>query len=169
MKMSDVVFDVEEAVTREWMKSMADFGLNPTLMKIYSTLFFATDALGLAELSEKTGYSTSTICQNMDLLKRLTDIREFKRPGSKKIYYECQHNIKLIQKKKLETLAKQVENLVKVLKESEEKLATVDTDEANVKLGYIKELRTEYEKIISLMQKIDYIKGLTSIIAKDRK
>lgn len=144
--MSVAVDEVKEEVTDACMKVMENFGFNPTLMRIYFTIFFAPEELGLKEICEDTGYSVSMISSQMSILERLSDIRKFKKPGSKRIYYECQHDVKIVMKKKMTESMNIIANVTRVLKESDEKLARDKDPESERIRGYLNDMRKEYGK-----------------------
>jgi DNA-binding transcriptional regulator GbsR (MarR family) len=77
-------------------------------------------------------------------------VHKFKKPGSKKIYYECQHDVKIILKKKMSETRGHVKKLIKVLEEAEEKLAEDKNPDAVRIRGHIADMRKEYERINSL-------------------
>ena len=98
--MTDILEDVEREVTEKFMDFTDVLGINPTIMKVYTTLFFSLEPLGLSEIAEKTGYSVSTVCNNVAIAEKLLDVRKIKKPGSKKVFFECQHDISIIERKR---------------------------------------------------------------------
>jgi DNA-binding transcriptional regulator GbsR (MarR family) len=121
-------------------------GYNPTVMRIYVLLFLSTKPMGLKEISERTGYSVSTVCNMMEIVERTMDVRKFKKPGSKRVYYECLHDLCLIHKKKMGEAMKEASAMVEILRESEEMLKDETDGEAVIKRGHITRLRTGYER-----------------------
>ncbi|MFC2162038.1 GbsR/MarR family transcriptional regulator [Candidatus Altiarchaeota archaeon] len=144
--MQETIREVKGDITEHYTKLFEEFGMNPTMIKVYMSLFFSKEPLGLQELADDTGYSVSTICQTADLLEKYVDVRKFKNPGSKKSYYECQHDIKTAMRKKFGGMREMMQDLVRVLKESEEKLKTADDEETKRISGHITKLRKDYEK-----------------------
>ena len=144
--MSDVVKHVEEHLTEEYMNMSQEFGFNPTIMRVYMILFFSDKPLGLKEISEKTGYSVSTALNAMTIVEKMTDVRHFKKPKSKKTYYECQHNtLEIIRKKISQIQDRCVRVLMKTLKEAESELAKDESPKAQRYRGYIKKMIHDYE------------------------
>ena len=151
-----VADEVEERVTREYMDMCSEFDINPTLAKIYMSLFFAEKPIGLDELVEKTGYGKSTICKSMGLIEHLMDVGRFKKPGSKKIYFECHHDTnEILHKIMVAVKEREVRVMIKLLKESEEKLKKEDTEKAKTYTEYISKLRKDYEKCNKVLGLID--------------
>ena len=161
--MSEIIGEVRQDIEEQYTKFFEDFGMSPTLIKIYMSLFFSKEPLGLSEISQDTGYSNSTICQTVDMLVRYTDIRKFKKPGSKKIYYECTHDIKKAVRKKMGGQREMIQTLIRVLKESEEKLDDSKDDDADRMKGHIIKLRKDYEK----MDKVFALLMTMQIIGKE--
>jgi len=165
--MSDITDEVEEEFTGKAMKALSMFGIQETPMKVYMAIFFTDDAMGLSEISEKTGYSTSTVSNNLPLLEGLLDIRRFKKPGSKKIYWECQHDVGLIQKKKWREAMKAVKTLMEAIDKAKDKLAKDDSDRAKRIDGHLTEWRKAYGKIDLFRNMFMKIQGLTGKGEKD--
>ncbi|MFH1404223.1 MAG: hypothetical protein ABIH11_08150 [Candidatus Altiarchaeota archaeon] len=145
--MSGVVCEVREEVTRHYAGIFEEMGLSSTMIDIYMSLFFSKEPMGLQEIAGDTGYSVSTVCNTIDLLVKYTDVRKFKKPGSKKIYYECTHDIKKAMRNKISGHQDMIRGLINVLKESEEKLVGDDDPDAERIRGDIGKLRKDYEKI----------------------
>jgi hypothetical protein len=64
------------------------------------------------------------------VLERLADIRRFHKPGSKKVYFECPHDLKLIQRNKMYEFTKSIKSMTRTLEESDKKLAKEDNKKA---------------------------------------
>ncbi|MBD3389059.1 MAG: hypothetical protein GF416_08225 [Candidatus Altiarchaeales archaeon] len=107
--------------------------------------------MGLQEIADDTGYSVSTVCKNVNILERMTDVRRFKKPGSKKIYYECQHDIKKALRKKIVEQRGMVQSLVDILKDSDERLRNDEDPDSERIRKDLEKLRKDYEKVIKLL------------------
>jgi DNA-binding transcriptional regulator GbsR (MarR family) len=121
-------------------------GFNPTVMRIYIIIFLSTKPLGLKEISQKTGYSISTVSNTMEIIEGTMDIRKFKNPGSKKTYFECTHDMVQIHKKKMEAARKEAESMTQILKEAEDLLKDENSPDSAIRLEHIIRLRESYEK-----------------------
>ncbi len=137
-----------------YAKIFSSWGINPTVSRVYFTIFLSTEPLGLKEISDETGYSVSTVSNVMEILERMTDIRRFKKPGSKKIYYECQHDFLLVQKKKFQQAYGQMHAVKGLFKESEEKLQGEDDPESVKVRGYMKQAYDDLQKVEELLAEL---------------
>ena len=152
--MTDILEDVEREVTEKFMDFTDVLGINPTIMKVYTTLFFSLEPLGLSEIAEKTGYSVSTVCNNVAIAEKLLDVRKIKKPGSKKVFFECQHDISIIERKKSKHIKQQMESIIRVLKSSEKKLSKSRDVKTSEILVHIKNRRIAYEKCMLIYEKL---------------
>lgn len=149
--MSEIIQEVKGDITDVYSQIFEDLGINPTMIQVYMEVFFAEEPIGLQEIAKGTGYSMSTICKTMDFLERMTDIRKFKKPGSKKIYYECMHDIKKAMRKKVGEQRQIIKQLLSVLAQSEAKLKA-SGDERDVAVSaHVTKLKKDYEKVDKLL------------------
>ena len=154
LKMSSTTDEIMRELTDTLVEAFAGSGMNPTISRIYMGLFLAKKPQGLKEISEKTGYSVSTILGKMEVLDRFTDIRKFKQPGSKKIYYKCDHDIPSIMVKKIRNGKRLTQLMIDELKEAEEKLAKQKTPEAEDMMKKLVKMRRDYEDFNILTDKM---------------
>lgn len=159
--MKGVVEEVREDITREFSVMAERFGLNNSMMRIYMCLFFSTKPLSMEDIVGETGYSKSTVCNMMALIERLTDVRRFQKPGSKKVYFECLHDMKLIQRNKMEEFAKSIKSVTKTLEESDRKLAAENGRDAQLIRKHLAEWRGavgKFNMVAGFMEKIMELK-----------
>jgi len=150
--MSSLVDSVKKEVEEGYIKFMDYFGMKPTFMQLYLAVFFAGKPIGLREIAKETGYSISTVSNSMEVIERLTDVRSFKEPGSKKRFYECQHDIMLIQRKKLQEAHNSMIPLIELFKKAEETLIN-ENDPETVKIrGHIRKRREEMERLVEVVK-----------------
>jgi len=149
--------EVKKEVTDTFTHMFGAHGLSPTISRLYMELFFSDEPLGLRELSDRTGYSISTVCANLDMLEKFADIKKSKKPGSKKIFYECEHDIISTQKKKFSQGKKMIQGMVEQLKTSEEKLSTQETTETKHMREHITKMRQDYEFLDNMFDKINAV------------
>ena len=138
-------------MTRYYAGMLQEFGMKPTLVEVYLSIFFSSEPMGLSDISGETGYSKSTVCKMMDVLTKYTDIRRFKKPGSKKIYYECAHDIKQAVRRKMGSQRQLITGLIRILNESEEKLAQDQGAEAERIKTDLMRLRKDYERVDKML------------------
>lgn len=152
--MSKVIDEVEEDVTERIARLFELGGANPTILRIYMALFFANKPLGLKEISQKTGYSVSTVCSLMGIVENLFDVKTFKQPGSKKVYYECCYDILKVHHKNMMATRQKAQSIIEVLRETEERLKDEKDPEAAQLQGNISHMREDYEKFIGVFDKV---------------
>ena len=148
------ITEIRKEVADTYLKNHEELGSYNTLINIYYSLFFCPRPLGLDDISKLTGYSKSTVCTAMDLVERLMDVRKFKRPGSKKVYYECTHDTFLIHQKRMQEMRKQIPQLVDVLRSSEDRLKDETAPEAVQIRDFLKERRESYERFDHMFDEI---------------
>ena len=158
--MSKTTEHVEREVTETYSRMFEKFGMDPVLVKLYIALFFSTKPLGMQELTQKTGYSMSSVCTAMDVVEKMMDVRKFKKPGSKKVYYECEHDTHAIVEKKISQADAQIMEMIGTLKKAETKIKTDKSPEAKTILENIKKLRKDHElyhELLHNMLSVHYI------------
>ncbi|MDP6626835.1 MAG: hypothetical protein QGG50_02950 [Methanopyri archaeon] len=79
--------DIEEDLLTNVIPVMAPMGMSPIFGRIMFTLMFSPKPVTMQELSERTGYSLSSLSTNLKLLVGLKKVRQETRPGSKKLYF----------------------------------------------------------------------------------
>lgn len=126
-------------------------GLNPTMFDIYMELFLSTKPIGLKEIADATGYSVSTVCNNMEAIENLLDVRKFRMPGSKKEYYECQNDLTTIYRKKVTRAREILPQIIQALREAEEGMGAGDA----ALLERIARRRQDYERLGGLLENME--------------
>jgi DNA-binding transcriptional regulator GbsR (MarR family) len=147
--------ETEEEMIEKVVKLFEMQGFNPTVMRIYISIFLSTKPIGMQEISKKTGYSISTVCNTLEIIERTMDIRKFKKPGSKKIYYECIHDLVLAHRKKMESARQEAKAMIQILTEAEDLLKEDKSPEAIIKRANINRLRHSYEKFHEMCHKFE--------------
>ena len=151
--MTEVLKKVEEGIARQYEELAGYFGMDPTITRIYMAVFFAEQPIGLEELSERTGYSMSTICTKMPNIEKTFDIVRFKKPGSKKNYNRWENDCRSIIEKRSVILRKFVENMKRTLDEAEELLSSSKDKKARSHLEKIRILKDSYLKMDQIIEK----------------
>jgi len=157
--MSEITDTVEKNIAEEYEELASYFGFDPTIVRVYMAIFFAEEPIGLKEVSQKTGYSTSTICTMMPKIEDMFDVRKFKKPGSKKNYYECQNNFQSIIEKKLGIMKKFIERVTQNLQECEKLLEESKDKKARIQLGKISKLKESYQRLNAILQRHEEFLG----------
>jgi len=151
--MSEIADRVEDKIKEEYGRHFAQFGLKPTMMDIYLTIFFAGEPVGLQEISEKTGYSVTTVANTLPIVEQICDVKSYKKPKSKKIFYECQHNALEIFKRKMKYQLDTMKDIVKLLSECEQELSGEKDAKAVRHQKSISKLLKDYETIASRLER----------------
>ena len=152
--MSKTTEEVKRDVTGGAVEILSSFGMSPTVTQLYLELFFSGEPLGLKELSGRTGYSVSTVCTSMDLLESMLDVRKFTKPGSKKVYYICEHDTKPVFHKKWMMSHKALHSIIEKLGAAEARLRDDRSPEAKSMRAYVAKLRMDYELAHSILTKM---------------
>ncbi len=151
--MSKITDDVKAEITNGYMSLCESFGINPTVGRIYTVIFFSDKALGLDEIAAETGYSVSTISKSMNISENIFDIRRFRNPGSKKVYFECEHSaIAAIRKAFFEVLGKNIEDMARIIDGCEIKLREDESEKSRAYLRNVQKLKKDYEAINRLLE-----------------
>ncbi len=153
--MAKTYTETEKEMVEKVVKLFEMQGFNPTVMRVYIAIFLSSKPLHMQEISEKTGYSISTVCNTLEITERTMDIRKFKKPGSKRIYFECVHDLALIHRKKMETARQEAHTMVRILAEAENLLKEDKSPDSVVKRENIKRLRHSYEKFHDMCHKFE--------------
>ncbi|MBU1922631.1 hypothetical protein KKD84_05480, partial [Patescibacteria group bacterium] len=142
--MPDKADQVARKISEEYGRLFKAFGVKPTMMDVYLAIFFSEEPVSLKEIAEKTGYGTTTIANTMPIIERIFDVKSFKKPKSKKIYYECKHDTLEIFMKKTRYQLESTKNVVHLLRECEDELTGEKHPKAVRYRGYITKLREDY-------------------------
>ena len=145
--------EVKNLVTETFVQGFASFGFSPTMSQVYMELFFSDEPIGMKEISEKTGYSVSTVSTCLEHLERFADIRKFTKPGSKKIFYECEHDIVSTQTKKFNASKKIIRLMIGSITSAIEKLGDKLPEDESTKSKLIK-MKEDYESMDTLISKV---------------
>ncbi|MFH1722142.1 MAG: hypothetical protein ABH950_06020 [Candidatus Altiarchaeota archaeon] len=124
-------------------------GKNPLVPELYFTLFFSKEPLSIKEIHNATGYSIATVSQTMELAVQFLDVRRFKKPGSKKLYFQCEHDTEKFMApstQMFKLVQKSMAEMMDTLSKSEEKLKSQKGEDAKFHLENIQKLYKKYEE-----------------------
>ncbi len=152
--MSNNINKVKTDITEAYGDILSSMGIDPVISETYFTLFFSDEPMGLDELSTETGYSKSSICNFMKVLEKGFDIEKFKKPGSKKVYYRCQHDLMEYLQRILMFKIISTRKMIDVIKGSESELAGNSNPDNDKCLKKIKKMRHEYEEFDKIMSHV---------------
>ncbi|MFH1835296.1 MAG: hypothetical protein ABH851_03805 [Methanobacteriota archaeon] len=151
--MANELFELKEEIIEDFMRGWTLSGCNPTILRIYFTLFLSDNPMGLSEISKETGYSKSTVCTSMEVVERLFDIHKFKRPGSKKIFWKCTYDPEKMFKKQLELGEKILAMQLEALNKTEKRLKEVDGGQKYLKnIGKFKKHFENHNKMYEFIR-----------------
>ncbi|MEK6916931.1 MAG: hypothetical protein AABW92_04250 [Nanoarchaeota archaeon] len=115
-------------------------GLDALSSKLFATLFLEPKELSIDELSKKTGYSLASVSNKMRFIENIGLASRIKKPGTKKVFYYVEKDLKKIMKKQFDTIFNKE---IKPIKETMPKLIEkyeneIISKEEKEKLGIIK-------------------------------
>ncbi|MFH0860143.1 MAG: hypothetical protein V1921_02985 [Candidatus Altiarchaeota archaeon] len=152
--MTDPVEQSKKNISGAYNTVLRRLGLNPAYSDIYFTLFFANKPQGIKELSKATGYSVSTISNSMKFLESFFDIERSKQPGSKRVYFRCRHQFYQPVERILLVRADIIKMMLEVLREEDERLKNVKTEDGRQVLENIRNLKKDCESMDMIMNKV---------------
>ncbi|MFQ6136994.1 MAG: GbsR/MarR family transcriptional regulator [Candidatus Hydrothermarchaeales archaeon] len=153
---SEIIDDLAK-VSERW-------GLSGVLGRIYGTLIFSNEAVGLDEISKRSGYSVSSISQNIRLLENIGNVKRTKKPGSKKVLFEAERDIsKNIQKYMESTLNFEIVPMLsnidrtkakykKLLGNAKDEKMRKEIQEDLIKLEYLKNSYKTAKRYLTLLK-----------------
>lgn len=80
-------------------------GFDSVLARTVGVLFIEPEEVSMEDLAKQTGYSISSISTKMKLLANTGSIQRIKKPGSKRVYFYMEKDIKKIMLKKINALS----------------------------------------------------------------
>ena len=78
---------VEDGLLAALTPMLAPMGMSPIFGRIMFTLIFSPEPITMRELSQRTGYSLSSLSTNLKMLVGIGKVHQETRPGSKKLYF----------------------------------------------------------------------------------
>jgi DNA-binding transcriptional regulator GbsR (MarR family) len=119
------------------------------------SLFFADEPLSLDDLAEKTGYSKSTVCLNMNLLENLGVAKRVVVPGDKRSRYVLVTDPNSMKASLLTNIKREVQLLLIAFDLTENDLKTkgVEAGDIQVRVATIKQFYKQIDQILDLIDK----------------
>jgi len=152
-----LIEEISRRISEEYAKMCDSFGINPIIGQIYGTILLSDRPLGLDDIAMRTGYSISTVCKGIEIVERIFDVKRFKRPGSKKVYFVCEYSpFKGMRKVFLDTLGENTRNLISTLEECKRELkeSGINDKEARHYLSIIELLISDYKRLNFIINSI---------------
>jgi DNA-binding transcriptional regulator GbsR (MarR family) len=126
-------------------------GLDSLSSNIIAMLYLESEPISMEELSEKTGYSKTSIYNKLKTFENMCMIKKIKKAGSKKALFYIEKNIPQILNKKIEVMHQ------KKLLPLKERIPKIIEKYQNKKLNKEEERKLEilksYNKQINIMEK----------------
>lgn len=72
------------------------WGIDTPTCRLFAILYLESNEVSIDDLAKRTGYSLASVSNKMRLLLGSHVIRRIKKPGSKKVYYYGEKNLKKI-------------------------------------------------------------------------
>jgi len=115
-------------------------------------LFLSNKPVSLDELTEKTGYSKSTVSSNMSFLESQGLARRIVTPGDKRYHYVAITDPDLLKEALLCNLMKEIRIIRKAMTEAEKCLQEDKSDESKEFLTRITSIKTFYENTEDVLE-----------------
>jgi DNA-binding transcriptional regulator GbsR (MarR family) len=131
-------------------------GLPDLHAKLAGILFLSIEPICLDELAKKSGYSLSGVSTAMNFLENIGRVKKFRKPGSRKIYYETEHDFakftcEMFKKAREGKIKPAKEFLPELIKKYEERAKT--HKELKAKLDIMKNSYKQMIKVDEIMKK----------------
>jgi len=150
--MPEIVNEIEQDLVNAYKKISGEFCAHAVFAELYFKVFFSAEPIGINELAEDTGYSISTVSNTMKALEKLMDVERFKKPGSKKIYFRCKHDLMEISERIISMRCGFIAIAIKTMQDAEEKLNKSVDPGAKETLEKVKNMRVDCEKIETMLK-----------------
>jgi DNA-binding transcriptional regulator GbsR (MarR family) len=148
-----------DAATRHIIDACVQFakskGYSDACGVLRGTLFLADGPLSLDDLAEKTGYSKSTVCLNMNLLENLGIAKRIVVPGDKRSRYAIVTDPNSMKASLLTNIKREVQLLLNAFDLTENDLKTkgVDAEIIQARVTTIKQFYKQIDQILDLIDK----------------
>jgi len=129
-------------------------GLDSLSVKLISILYFEPDEIPMDDLAEKTGYSLSAVSTKLKQWENFRLIEKRKNPGSKKIYYYMEKDLKTINIKKIKAALEQMDNITKQMPEVVKKYKSEAEKSKNKRFKKQIEIAENYSVQVKKLEKI---------------
>jgi HTH-type transcriptional regulator, osmoprotectant uptake regulator len=94
--------EFEKEVIENGQKIMQGYGLDTVTSKIFMIVFIEPKEISLEDISKKSGYCLSSISTKASLLEKLGIITRVKKPGTKRVFFYMEKDMKTTLISKLE-------------------------------------------------------------------
>jgi len=148
-----------DAATRRIIDACVQFakskGYSDACGVLRGTLFLADEPLSLDDLAERTGYSKSTVCLNMNLLENLGIAKRVVAPGDKRSRYVIVTDPNSMKASLLTNIKREVQLLLNALDLTENELKTkgVETEDIQARVVTIKQFYKQIDQILDLIDR----------------
>lgn len=102
-----VIIDFEKEIRDFSSGIIASFGFDDLTCKLIVHLFIEPEEISLEELAQRTGYSVPSISTKMKVLSQIGGIRRIKKPGSRKIHFYMEKDVRKLVSSKIDTVIRQ--------------------------------------------------------------
>lgn len=148
-----------ERVITAMEQSAAEFGLPRSCGRIYGELYFASEPLSLAELSERTGYAKSTVSEVTGTMGDIYLVRRVSPPsGGRRAYFEAERDLWFATRQAVEEGGRrEIRIMRRALDEAERTLADASDDRADAFMEHVDTLQEtyrEFEAVLDLLERV---------------
>ena len=148
-----------DAPTRHIIDACVQFakskGYSDACGVLRGTLFLANEPLSLDDLAEKTGYSKSTVCLNMNLLENLGIAKRAVSTGDKRSRYVSVTDPNSMKASLLTNIRREVQLLLIALDLTEDEIRAkgIETGDVQDRVATIKRFYKQVDHILDLIDK----------------
>lgn len=155
----DDVQEIKDSIYSAFSKTASAIGYDEVHGRIMAALVVNEGAMSLQELSEETGYSSSSISLSLDLLEVLGMIKKVKKQGDRKLYVKMDGDIlEGLKQAILIQLQKNISETLGNFENYEEELEEMDSEDAGKILEGLKTLNKQTERLEKYVEKLSEVK-----------
>ncbi len=152
------VEEIKDEIYSSFSNTASSIGYDEIHGRIIAALIMDGDEMSLQELSEETGYSSSSISLSLDLLEVLGIIKKIKKKGDRKLYVGMEGDILQGLKQAIVIqLQKTITGTIESLDKREEKLKEIDSDESKNILDGLQTLNKEMGRLERYVNKLSEV------------
>ncbi len=150
--------DVKDEIYSSFSNTASSIGYDEIHGRIIAALIMDGDEMSLQELSEETGYSSSSISLSLDLLEVLGIIEKVKKKGDRKLYVKMEGDIlEGLKQAIVIQLQKTIAGTIESLEEYEGKLEEFDSEDSDSILEGLTTLNRQMKRLERYVDKLSEV------------
>ncbi|MFP4116443.1 MAG: MarR family transcriptional regulator [Candidatus Aenigmatarchaeota archaeon] len=150
--------EIKDEIYSSFSNTASSIGYDEIHGRIIAALIMDGDEMSLQELSEETGYSSSSISLSLDLLEVLGIIEKVKKKGDRKLYVKMEGDIlEGLKQAIVIQLQKTIAGTIESLGEYEGKLEEIGSEESEGILEGLTTLNRQMRRLESYVDKLSEV------------